>query len=248
MGTEAITYIVLGALAGGFINGFAGTATALFSLGLFLAALPPQSAVALVATLAVLSGLQGMWVVRDHVRPNQARILRLLVPGILGLPLGAYLLHIVDAAQLRLMTGALLLLYGSFFGFRAALPAFDQPRPKTDVAIGFVGGVLGGLASLSGALPTIWLSMRGWPKIDTRAVLQSFNMVLLSSTALMLTIAGAFDRQTLVAFAIALPISLIAARIGIAAFKSLNDAQFRRTLILLCLLMGALIVAQALLR
>ncbi|MEO0381893.1 MAG: sulfite exporter TauE/SafE family protein, partial [Pseudomonadota bacterium] len=47
-------YLVLGAVAGGFINGLSGTGTALFALGFYLVVLDPVQAVAIVALMSVL--------------------------------------------------------------------------------------------------------------------------------------------------------------------------------------------------
>ena len=66
-GSALITFLALlgaGAIAGGFINGLAGFGTALFSLGFWLQIMPPQQAVALVLAMSVLSGIQGLILVR----------------------------------------------------------------------------------------------------------------------------------------------------------------------------------------
>lgn len=246
MTSQAIVYLTLGGLAGGFINGFSGTGTALFALGFLLAVLTPQQAVAVVALISVLAGLQGLWVVRRSVAENPRRILRFLLPGLAGVPIGIFLLQYVDATILRLLVATMLVVYGAFFGFRANLPRMTRVTPVTDLSIGFAGGVLGGLASLSGALPVIWLSMRPWPKEQTRAVLQSFNVVILSTTVVLLFLTGAYSRETWIALAVALPAGLLAAQLGIFVFRQLSDDQFRRTLIILCLAMGLGIFATTL--
>ena len=246
MTAETLIYLLLGGLAGGFINGFAGTGTALFAMGFFLAALPPQSAVAITTLIAVLSGLQGIWLIRRTLPTIRPRVLRFILPGLAGLPIGLMLLTRVDATQLRLLVAALLIAYGLYFGLRANLPRFERRTPLADASIGFLGGLMGGLAGLSGALPTIWVSMRPWPKEETRALLQSFNIVMLSTIVVALFLRGAYAPPTLTAFAIAFPAGLVAAQIGILAFKRLTDTQFRRLLILLCLALGLGILIQSL--
>ena len=49
-------------------------------------------------------------------------------------------------------------------------------------AVGFAGGILGGLAGLSGPLPTLWASVRGWGKDERRGIFQTFNWSVLSTT------------------------------------------------------------------
>lgn len=235
---ETILFLVLGAVAGGFINGLSGTGTALFALGFYLVVLDPITAVAIVALMSVLAGLQGLWIVRGEILAQPHRLLRFLLPGLLGVPLGLSLLDVIDARALRIAIAVFLIIYGGYFGFRAALPAFSRKTPWVDSIIGFLGGVLGGAASVSGAIPAMWLSLRPWTKAETRAVLQPFNVAILSTTITLLALKGAYDKTAFNALLITVPCGLIAAQIGIMVFRRLSDTVFRRLLIILTLLMG----------
>ncbi len=238
MSGEMILFLVLGALSGGFINGLAGTATGMFALGFFLLAVEPVTAVALVTLMSMLAGIQGVWLVRKEMLRNLARLMRFAVPGLVGVPVGVWLLGVIDADVLRLAVAALLILYGGYFGFRATLPAFSRPTPVIDGVAGGIGGVLGGMAGISGAIPTLWTALRPWTKMETRAVVQSYNMAMLITTVCLLFAKGAYDRTTLNAALIVIPTGLVAAQVGIWVFGRLSDTGFRRLLILLTLLMG----------
>lgn len=247
MSADFFVYLSLGALAGGFINGLSGTGTALFALGFYLVVLEPVKAVAVVAFMSVLAGLQGLWIVRAQIRAQPVRLLRFLIPGLIGVPIGIALLAKIDAGTLRITVATLLIVYGCYFGFRASLPAFSRRTPIIDSIIGLVGGVLGGAASVSGAIPAMWLSIRPWTKSETRAVLQPFNVAILGTTVSLLFFNGAYDRMALSALLITIPVGLIAAQIGILVFKRLSDIAFRRLLIILTLLMGVGIMVSELL-
>jgi len=158
MTAETIAFLVLGAAAGGFVNGLAGTGTALFALGFYLVG--------------------------------------------------------------------------------SALPAFERPTPALDAGIGLTGGILGGAASVSGAIPSMWLSIRPWTKAETRAVLQPYNIAILSTAVCLLAAKGAYDSTAVRALLVTVPCGLIAAQIGIAVFRRLSDTGFRRLLIVLTLFMG----------
>ncbi|MFK7893967.1 MAG: sulfite exporter TauE/SafE family protein [Granulosicoccus sp.] len=244
MSVEFFVYMALGGIAGGFVNGFAGTGTALFAIGFFLVVAEPKTAVAVVALLAVLSGLQGVWVVRREIIEYKVRLLLFLLPGVVGVPIGIMLLDDLNPAALRILVAALLITYGAYFGLRNALPAIERKMPLVDGSVGLLGGILGGLASLSGALPTIWLSMRPWPKEQTRAVLQPYNMTILSFTVCMLALGGAYNSITFKGLAVALPTGILAAQLGVSVFKKVSDIQFRRVLILLCLGLGIAMLAR----
>ncbi|QCO56063.1 sulfite exporter TauE/SafE family protein [Pseudorhodobacter turbinis] len=247
MDLHFVLLLGLGAMAGGFINGLAGFGTALLTLGIWLQIMPPQQAVAIIVIVAAISGIQGVWIVREDLKANPKRLMIFLLPAILGVPLGIELLSSIDAGVLKIGVAAFLLLYGSFFIVRRNLPSFERPTPVIDAAIGFLSGVLGGAASLSGALPTMWCAMRPWTKQETRAVLQPFNVVILLLTAVFLAWRGAYTRETLLILTVALPITMVAAQIGIFVFHRLTDVQFRRLLIALMFLSGILLSLRELL-
>ncbi len=233
-----IAFIMTGAFAGGFINGLAGTGTALFALGFLLVVLDPISAVAIVSLMSVVTGLQGLWEVREAMRRNIARRLRFVLPGLAGVPIGIMLLAHIDSETLKITVGSLLILYGGFFTFRTNLPKFERLTPALDSCVGLTGGIMGGMAALSGALPLIWCSMRPWPKAETRAVLQPFNVAVLGATTVALWWRGSYSTTTITSFLIALPASLLAAQIGLIVFRRISDNIFRRLLIGLSLLLG----------
>jgi uncharacterized membrane protein YfcA len=242
MNSDTVFYVIAGAAAGGFINGLAGFGTALFALGFFLSVIPPLQAVAMLVVLSVVTGLQGVWVVRHAIGENPRRLARFLLPGLIGIPLGVLILSVIDAGTLKAVVAAMLLLYGGYFTLRARLPRFERPTPFWDMLVGFLGGVLGGAASLSGALPMMWCALRPWPKQETRAVLQPFNVVVLAVTTILLALKGAYTRETLIYLAIAIPAALLAAQLGITVFKRLSDTAFRRLLIVMTLVSGVVLL------
>lgn len=246
MGIDFLAVLLAGAFAGGAINGLAGFGTALFALGFWLQILPAAQAVSIVVVMSVISGLQGLWIVRDEVLRSPDRLARFLLPALIGVPAGVALLAVVSAPMLKIVIAGFMLTYGGFFLLRGSLPRFERHVPMADVLVGFTGGVLGGAASLSGALPTMWCAMRPWPKTETRAVLQPYNVAVLGMTGLLLAWNGLYTPETLMLTAIALPATMIGAQCGIAVFRRLSDDQFRFLLIALMALSGALLALREL--
>ena len=233
--------LIIGAAAGGIINGLAGFGTALLSLGIWLQVLPPSQAVPVVVVMSVVSGLQGVWIVREEIKVAKRRLAAFLLPALVGVPLGTVALGFISATLLKLTISAFMILYGVFFAFRRSLPRLERPTPLADALVGFIGGILGGAASLSGALPTMWCAMRPWTKGETRAVLQPFNVVILVIAAALYAWQGYYTRHTLALIAVALPVTIVSAQMGILVFHRLTDEQFRRTLIWVLLLSGILL-------
>ena len=244
MNIETILFLAAGACLGGFVNGLAGFGTALFVLGFWLQVLTPLQAVAVTVAVALATGVQGMWIVRHDIMNNPKRLARFLLPSLVGIPLGIWALQWIEAELLKLVVAGLLLVYGTFFLLRRKLPNFDRPTPIVDGSIGLVAGVLGGLAGLSGALPAMWCALRGWPKGETRAVLQPFNFVVLAITFVVLVSQGAYTRTTIMAFSVALAVAYPASLFGIWVFRRLTDIQFRWLLIGLMFVSGAGLMLQ----
>ncbi|MCY3996235.1 MAG: sulfite exporter TauE/SafE family protein [Rhodobacter sp.] len=238
--------LVLGAAAGGFVNGLAGFGTALFALGFWLQFLPPAQAVAIAVMVSTVTGLQGVLIVRRDIRENSRRLAIFVCPALPGVLVGAAALSFVEPGFLKFLVAAFMLLYGGFFILRRNLPRIDRSTPLIDAIVGFLGGILGGAASLSGVLPTMWCAMRAWPKSETRAVLQPFNVIVLGVTAAVFFITGAYDAEVLTLLAVALPVAVISAQAGIAAFRRLGDDGFRRLLIGLMFFSGVALVLRSL--
>ena len=243
---EMLIYLVLAGLAGGFINGLAGFGTALFSLGFLLQILPPVQAVGLVLVLSVFSGLQGLWIVRQQIFEHPKRLLRFILPAVIGIPIGVSSLSFIGAELLKIFIGLFMLFYGGFFALRANLPILSGSAPMTDRLVGLIGGILGGAAGLSGAIITVWLSMRPYSKNETRAVLQPFNVSVLGLSIIMLTLNGAYSLATLIHLAVIMPAGLVAAQIGIWLFKRLETPQFRRLLIIMMFVSGLILILRSL--
>lgn len=242
MQVEFYIFLLLGAASGGVINGLAGFGTALFALGFWLHIMPPLQAVSMAVVMSVISGLQGVWLVRKSITNQPKRLAKFLLPALPGIPLGIASLSFVSAETLKIIIGGFMLLYGGFFSFRGALPKLERNTPIIDGIIGFFGGYLGGAASLSGALPTMWCAMRPWPKSEVRAVLQPFNVAVLGLALIVFLFQGVYTTESLKLIAIAFPATMIFAQIGITIFNRLNDDQFRRLIISMMLVSGIILL------
>src|SRR5713226_8150499 len=179
MSTSAFVLLPLGALAGGYVSGLAGFGTALMALGIWLYVFPPSIAVPLVLICSIVaqtSTLPSFW------RSIDFRLVwPFLVGGLAGVPLGTMLVAHADPRVFKLSVGVLLLVFPTALYFNRKPIALSFGGRAADAAIGFAGGILGGLAGLSGPLPTLWASVRGWGKDERRGIFQTFNWTVLTA-------------------------------------------------------------------
>ena len=240
----AIICLVAAGLSGGFINGLAGFGTGLFALGWLLQVMPPQQAVAIVVLVTVLISIPGVWKVRKHIRAE--RQVRFLVPALFGMPLGFGLLQSLDMRMLSLLVAALMLVYGGYFSLQRNLPVISGNWHSVDVGVGFLGGVLGAMSGLSGAVPSMWIALRPWPKIEQRGALQPFNILILGIMSILMWREGIFDMTVLQAMLIVLPASLAGSLFGLWCFGKMPEGLYSRILIGLTLVAGVVLMAHTL--
>ena len=244
MTVEMIVLLVTGAFAGGFINGLAGFGTGLFALGWWLAALPAGDAVLLVVIMSLVGGAQGIYAVRNAI--DLSDLSRFLLPALLGIAGGFMMLDHIDVRLLKMVVAALLVLFGGYFTFRQTLPKVQARVLSVDMAVGAIGGVLAAVAGLSGALLTMWCSLYDWPKARRRAVIQPFNVIVLSLVFLLMAWRGMLTGQIAILVLIALPFSVLGTQAGIATFRRLSDDRFQRLLIWLTLFSGLMLAGREL--
>jgi uncharacterized membrane protein YfcA len=240
VGLEHIVVVLLGALAGGFVSGLAGFGTGLTALGIWLYVLEPPVAATLVVVCSVVSQAQTIPAIWRQIEAK--RVLPFIIPGLLGVPVGTALLSHLDAQILKISIGGILLVFSVYLLLQASPRVFAWGGRIADGMIGFAGGVLGGLAGLSGPLPTIWATLRGWSKGESRSVFQTFNLSILTAALLSHAIAGFLTANFLWASLAALPGTIAGSLLGAKSYSRLSDRRFREIILILLCLSGAMLI------
>lgn len=218
--------IVAGAFLGGFVNGLAGFGMGLVALGIWLHTVPPAAAASLVIVCSVIAQCQtlpAIWRAIDfrHLWP-------MLAAGIIGVPIGTSLLAHVNAEAFRLGAGVLLVTFSVMMLVGRARTTIQWGGRIADAIIGFGGGVLGGLAGLSGPLPTIWATLRGWGKDRRRGVFQAYNLTTLGMALAAHAAEGLLTREVGWLLLWALPGTVLGAWLGSQAYRRLSDHHFHQ--------------------
>lgn len=239
-----IAIVAAGALAAGFVNGLSGTGYALVALGFWLQAMSPLTAAPLTALCGVMGHVQSLPTIWKGVR--WPRLWPMLAAGIIGVPIGTMMLEHVRPSPLKVGVGTLLILYSAWMAFVRHPPIITGGGRAADAAVGFTGGVLGGMASLSGPAPAIWAQLRGFGKNEQRGVNQPFNMSILLLALVSAGIAGFLDRTFFIWAAITVPVTLIGARLGLMLYGRVDDTGFRRIILGLLTLSGATLIVSSL--
>jgi uncharacterized protein len=166
------------------------------------------------------------------------RLAPMLVAGLAGVPIGTWVLPYIPLPTFKLVIGLLLVTYCSFMLFVAGRVQLAGGGRATEAAVGFAGGILGGIAGLSGVLPTIYASLKGWPKDARRVFFQAFNLTLLSAMLVASAVQGLVGSRFLMALAVAVPGTLAGSWIGGRLYRRLDDRRFDRVVLFVLLLSG----------
>jgi uncharacterized membrane protein YfcA len=240
MGAEQTIVIVLGALAGGIVSGLAGFGTGIAAMGIWLYAVSPSVAASLVVVCSVAAQVQTLPTIWRSIEAR--RVVPFIVPGLIGVPFGTALLSYLDPRVLKIGIGVLLLTFSVQMLVRRSRSGIAWGGRFADGVVGLGGGVLGGLAGLSGPLPTMWAAIRGWTKDESRSVFQAFNLSILAAALLAHAIAGLLTTEVALAVMAALPGTIVGAWIGARAYGRLSDRRFQEIILaLLCVAGGVLI-------
>lgn len=236
MDNVAILVLFLGAFAGGFVSGLAGFGTGLIALGIWLHVLPPSITVSLVLICSIVAQTSTLPAIWRHI--DFKLVWPFLAGGLAGVPLGTLLVAHADPQAFKLGVGLLLLVFPAALYFNRKPIALSIGGRAADAAIGFAGGILGGLAGLSGPLPTLWASVRGWGKDERRGVFQTFNWTVLSAALCLQAGTGFITREVVWLALLALPGTILGAWLGTRAYRVLSDQNFRDVVLGLLFLSG----------
>jgi uncharacterized protein len=232
------------AFAGGFVNGLSGFAMGLVVSGVWLHIITPIQTAALIAGYGLLT--QGYGILKLRQKLNWRAIRPLSVGTTIGIPIGVLLLTYINPVYMRLGVGVLLVLYAIY---SLARPAFKPMKidAASDIGIGFVNGLVGGLTGLGGVVSTISCQWRGWTRDVQRAVFQPVLFAAFVVISFSLAVTGAFTTETVKLYALGLPFLLVGLWSGFRLYGKIDDEMFRKVVLLLILLAGLSLIVPAVL-
>ncbi|SFM55662.1 sulfite exporter TauE/SafE family protein [Variovorax sp. OV329] len=226
MSTSLIAIVALGAVVAGFVQGLSGFAFGMVAMSIWAWTVEPR----LAAVLSVFGALTGQVIAAVTTRRGFERTLLwpFLAGGVLGVPLGIWLLPRFDVPLFQACLGLLLAVWCPLMLVSDRLPPIRWGGRKADALMGGIGGVMAGVGGFSGVIPTLWCTLRRMPRDQQRAVIQNFNLAM-QTVAFSLHIASGNVRWemvpllALVAVAVLVPVLL-----GSKLYLGISELAFRK--------------------
>jgi uncharacterized membrane protein YfcA len=230
--------------AASLVAGLSGFAFGLIAAAAWLHFLTPiQTATLIIAFGLLVQGIS-VWKLRHAL--DWRRLWPFVLGAAVGVPLGVAILDWADARQVQIGVGAFLVVYGVYSLARPTLGPVHVGGAALDCGVGFLNGVLAGVTGLAGILVVIWCGLRGWSKDVQRGVFQPAAVATFVMTALWLGAKGAIATDTLTLFLIGLPVLLAGTWLGLKLYGRVDEAGFRRIVLVLLLLSGLMLVVPSL--
>ena len=231
-------------MVAGFVQGLSGFAFALVAMSFWVWTIDPMLAAALVVFGSLLGQILAMFSVRRGFKME--RLLPFVIGGLAGIPLGVFVLPLLNANLFKVFLGILLAVWCPVMLLTPKLPALRAGGKLADGVIGAIGGFMGGIGGFSGVIPTLWCNLRGLDKDEQRAVIQNFNLTMQAVTFATYVGSGIITRKTLPMFAVVAPAMLIPTLLGTRLYLGISEATFRKIVLGLLTLSGIALLASSL--
>ena len=231
---------VVATFAGALVAGLSGFAFGLVAASIWLYILTPLQTAALIIAFGLIVQGYSVWNLRRAL--DWKKLWPFMLGAALGVPVGVTILTWANPAHVRSGVGAFLVLYSLYALFRPAINPLKAGGAAADAGVGFLNGVLGGMTGLAGILVVIWCGLRGWPKDVQRTVFQPVAIAIFLMSALWIGANGAITADTIKLFLIGLPALLAGTWLGLKLSSRLNEAAFRKLVLVLLLASGVVLV------
>lgn len=233
--------VLAGGFAGGFVNGLTGFGTGLAAMNIWLQVMLPIVASPLVVICSLVGQLQSLPKIWHAI--VWSRVIPFILGGLIGVPVGTWLLPLVSAQAFKAMIGGFLVIYCSFMLASSRTYRIQAGGRIADGVVGVLGGVMGGISGISGAIPSLWAGLRGWGKDERRGVFQAFNIAILIVAFATQAISGYMTHEVGRMALFALPGTVLGVWIGRKIYDRLGQTGFDRIVMIVLLISGLATVA-----
>ncbi len=204
--------------------------------------------VTVAAPLAVLVSVTvaAVIVVQDWRKIERRSAAWLVVSSLFGIPLGLLLLTRANSHVVKMILGVIIAGFSIFSLTARVRLHLKEDRPAWLFCSGFCSGVLGGAYGMNGPPLAVYGSLRRWPPERFRATLQGYFLPSSLAGLIGYVMAGLWAPPITRYFLLSLPGTIVAIVLGRALNHRLRGDRFFRLVYAGLIVLGAVLVLQAL--
>jgi uncharacterized membrane protein YfcA len=229
-------------LLASLVAGLTGFGFAIIAVPILMILMPPKVVVPLVQLLSTM--LQIVVLVEARRWVDLGRMWPLLLAGIAGVPLGTYLLLILDPQVLRILVGAVVVL--SALAMLAGWRWSVRKEKLASVPVGLAGGALGGSTGIPGPPVILFFANQEMGKQTFRANLVLYFTCVGLVAVLSLIAGGLITEEVLVGWAGLLPAVALGTWLGVWLARRTDQSLFRQITLGVLILTGVAAMASGL--
>lgn len=242
-GVTVVTLLLLLVIlfAATLIRSAFGFGEALIAVPLLVFLMPVEVAVPLAMLVSITVAAVVVW--QDWRQIHFRSATRLVLASLVGIPLGLFALTSAPEALLKGVLGLIISVFAAFSLLQRA-PALIHDRHAW--AFGFAAGALGGAYGMNGPPLVVFGSLRRWSPQHFRATLQGYFLPVSSATMFAYAFTGLWTPTVTRYYLISLPVVFAAIFAGRWLNARLERAGFLRLVHVALLLVGLILLLQAL--
>lgn len=242
---EAFSTYLLGFLTvfvAGMVKGLTGFGFSLMVVPILVILIGPRTAIPVIVILNALTNVVLFAGCRKAA--SAKRVLPLVIAGVATVPIGMYLLLVLDTVTLKIMVGCVIVVFAVAFllGFRKAIG-----RERVGLVLaGLLSGTLNGAISTGGPPVILFLTNQGVAKQEFRASLITYFLFLNVATV-PIYFAGGLVSGAVITYAAALiPALLLGALVGSKILHVIPEKAFRTAALTVVVVAGIMSVLSGL--
>ena len=235
----------LALFAGGAVKGLVGIGIPLVSISLLSLFLPLPDAITLLPVPMILANI---WLsfAGNHFLPALRRFWPLVLAMFVGTMVGAQVLVALDLASLNLLVGIFVVVFCLSSHVNPAMRLPSRYEAGVGVVAGGVGGFMGGLSVLFGPALIMYLTSLRLDRDTFVGVISSIYLCCSVTLVIVFGSVGVMSRAQLAESALACVPLLLGVWVGQRFRRRIDEALFRKLLLVALLGTGVRLIAIAL--
>lgn len=223
------------------IRSAVGFGEALIAVPLLALAIPVEVAAPVAVLVSITVAL--VVVVQDWRSIHLRSALNLVLPTLLGIPLGLMLLKTAPEAVVKGLLAVVIIAFSAYSLLRGA--HFELKNDRLAGIFGFLAGILGGAYGMNGPPLAVYGSLRKWPPANFRATLQGYFLPASVAGMAGYWFAGLWTPAVNRFYLLSLPGALVAIFLGRVINRRMHPRRFVLYVHGGLLVMGAILLWQA---